>query len=274
MFLRTDRLRRTRKVRNDQVFQRPCVVTLHGVANGLLTLAYLAGLFTLLHLARHSSNPKFNAMFLGFVLLALACGAAQVLDVWKPPYASSGSILAFAVMAPIVASVLVIRWARIVLQGPPQDPRPSGVDFAASEVRRADERFHLAIEAAPTGMLMIDRTGRIVLINAQVEKLFGYRRDELLNQPVEMLVTARFRAHHPDLRQFFFAAPQARPMGGGRELYGLRKDGSEVPIEIGLNPLRTSEGDFVLSSIADITERKRATEQFRLAIERPPRGCC
>jgi len=127
-----------------------------------------------------------------------------------------------------------------------------------SERRKATEQFRLAIEAAPTGMLMMDRMGRIVLVNAQVEKLFGYPREELLGQRIEMLVPERFRSRHPDFRQAFFGDPKARAMGGGRELHGLRKDSSEVPVEIGLNPLQTPEGDFVLGSVVDITERRRA----------------
>lgn len=127
---------------------------------------------------------------------------------------------------------------------------------AAEVLKRADERFHLAIEAAPTGMLMMDRAGMIVLVNVQVEKLFGYSRDELLGRPIEMLVPERFRGHHPELRRAFFDDPKTRAMGGGRELFGLRKDGREVPVEIGLNPLHTSEGDFVLSSIVDLSQRR------------------
>jgi len=105
---------------------------------------------------------------------------------------------------------------------------------------------------------MIDGTGRIALVNAQVERIFGYSRDELLNEPVEMLVPERFRAAPPEPGHGFFHAPAERPMGQGRDLYGLRKDGTEVPIEIGLNPLTTLEGSFILSSVADITERKRS----------------
>ena len=134
------------------------------------------------------------------------------------------------------------------------------------------QHFRLAIEAAPTGMIVTDAAGRIVLVNAHIEKLFGYARAELTGQPVELLVPPRFRGAHPSARSAFFRAPHARMMGAGRDLYGLRKDGQEVPIEIGLNPLETPEGVFVLSSIVDITERKRASEQFRLAIEASPTG--
>jgi PAS domain S-box-containing protein len=138
-----------------------------------------------------------------------------------------------------------------------------GVSVDVTMRRRADAQFRLALEAAPTGMLMVNEAGTIVLLNAQIEALFGYPRDELMGQELEMLVPERYRTHHPDLRRAFAADPGTRAMGAGRELYGLRKDGTEVPIEIGLNPLQTSEGLFVLSSIADISERKRTEGMLR-----------
>ena len=142
-----------------------------------------------------------------------------------------------------------------------------GVDIDITEQKRADERFRLAIEAAPTGMLLQDASGKIVMVNAQVEKLFGYfsrravgttGRDISSGAPPKRS-TPIFAGH------WLLANPKARAMGAGRDLYGLRKDGeSQVPIEIRLNPLQTSEGYFVLSSIADITERKQvSTEHFR-----------
>ena len=137
-----------------------------------------------------------------------------------------------------------------------------GVSFDITDLKRADDRFRLAIEAAPTGMLLMSGTGSIVLVNAEIETLFGYPRAELLGRQIEMLVPERFRTHHPEFRAKFFSAPVARPMGAGRDLYGLRKDGSEVPIEIGLTPLHTFEGDFVLSSIVDLSMR-REMEQMR-----------
>jgi two-component system, LuxR family, sensor kinase FixL len=122
----------------------------------------------------------------------------------------------------------------------------------------AERRFRQVIDAAPNAMVMSNRTGEIVMANAQTERLFGYPRAELLGQPVEMLVPERFRLQHPGLRGAFFADPRARPMGAGRDLYGLRRDGSEFPVEIGLNPIETEEGPMVLSAIVDITERKTA----------------
>lgn len=135
-----------------------------------------------------------------------------------------------------------------------------GVNFDVTERERASEQFHAALEAAPTGMLMIDEAGTIALVNAQLEAVFGYGRDELLGKPIEMLIPEQHRSPHSALRLAFFANPQNRTMAAGRELYGLRKDGSLVPIEIGLNPLHTSAGHFVLSSISDITFRERANE--------------
>ena len=137
-----------------------------------------------------------------------------------------------------------------------------GANVDITERKRADEQFRLAIEAAPTGMLLADHTGSIVLVNAQIEKLFGHPRAELLGKAVEVLVPARFRPGHPALRTGFHRAPSARAMGPGRELHGLRSDGSEFPVEVELNPLQTSEGEFVLCSIVDLSQR-REIERMR-----------
>jgi PAS domain S-box-containing protein len=141
-----------------------------------------------------------------------------------------------------------------------------------SERVRADARFRAALEAAPNAMIMIEGKGTIVFVNSQIETLFGYSKSELIGQPVEVLVPERFRQDHPDYRSSFFANPHARPMGAGRDLYGRHKDGREIPVEIGLNPLTIEEGRFVLASIIDITERKLAEERFRQVIEGAPNG--
>ena len=136
--------------------------------------------------------------------------------------------------------------------------------------KQLEDRFRQVVESAPNAMVMINASGRIVMVNAQAEKVFGYSRAELIDQPIELLVPARFRPQHPGLRSNFFAAPESRPMGVGRDLYGLKKDGNEFPIEIGLNPIETEDGPMVLSAIVDISARKRLEERFRRVVEAAP----
>jgi PAS domain S-box-containing protein len=107
-------------------------------------------------------------------------------------------------------------------------------------------------------MIMNDRAGRIVMVNTQAERVFGYSRGELIGQPVEILVPERFRSRHPEMRETFFADPRPRLIGAERDLYGLKKDGSEFPVEIGLNSIEIDDETMVLSAIVDITERKAA----------------
>lgn len=132
-----------------------------------------------------------------------------------------------------------------------------------TERERAEKRFHQVIEGTPNGMVMVDKEGKIVLVNAQIEKTFDYNRNELLGQSIEILVPRRFHTHHPDYRNNFMSNPTTRPMGAGRDLFGLRKDGTEFPVEIGLNPIETEQGMMVLGTIVDITERKSAEAKLR-----------
>jgi two-component system, cell cycle sensor histidine kinase and response regulator CckA len=129
--------------------------------------------------------------------------------------------------------------------------------------KRIEERLRRLLDSAPEAMVIAGNDGRIVLVNTQTEKLFGYKREELLGQPVEVLVPERFWSHHQAHRDHYMVNPQARPMGVGSELFGLKKDGTEFPVEISLSPQQTDEGILVSSTIRDITERKRVDDALR-----------
>jgi PAS domain S-box-containing protein len=136
-----------------------------------------------------------------------------------------------------------------------------------SERKKAEERFRLVVESAPNAMLLVNSSGNITLVNTQSEKLFGYTRSELIGSKLEMLIPQRFRTHHPSHRTQFFQKPEPRSMGAGRDLFGLKKDGTEVQVEIGLNPIETIEGSMVLASIIDITERKVQEQTLKRQVE-------
>lgn len=150
--------------------------------------------------------------------------------------------------------------SRIPLPGPPTF---TAIFRDITERKRIEERLRLLVESAPHAMITADPAGRIVSVNNQAERLFQYRREELIGQRIEILVPQRFRPQHVGDRRGFMRDPQARPMGAGRDLFGRRKDGSEVPVEIGLNPVQTEDGLVVLASITDITQRKEAERSLR-----------
>jgi two-component system sensor histidine kinase UhpB len=166
-----------------------------------------------------------------------------------------------------------IRWIR-ALGGPIFSDRGALTGYVGTledvtEHKRAAERFRLVFEAAPSGMVMVDRDGRIALVNSRAEELFGYRREELLGSSIEILVPEASRQKHVAYRSEYCAPSRLVPrrMGIGRELYARRKDSSQFPVEIGLNPIETEDGTCVLSSISDITERKRAEDAVREALQ-------
>ncbi|MDR3415473.1 MAG: PAS domain S-box protein [Nevskia sp.] len=137
-----------------------------------------------------------------------------------------------------------------------------------TEHQRLESRFRYAVESAPNAMIMVSREGKMILINRQAEKLFGYGREELLDESLEMLVPLAVRTGHAAMRAGYDASPATRPMGMVRNIRGVTKEGREVPLDIGLSPVETEEGTFTLASIIDITERMQAEQALRAALEK------
>ncbi len=160
-----------------------------------------------------------------------------------------------------------VRWisgrSRCLDYGDGKSVRLLGVAIDVTKRKEAEELFRLVTEAAPSGILLANEEGRIVLINAHLEELFGYKREELVGQIIEVLIPERFAAEYSALRAAFLASPEQRAMGSGRELLARRKDGTEFPAEIGLNSIRTPQGLLVLASVVDISQRKQAAEELR-----------
>lgn len=141
-----------------------------------------------------------------------------------------------------------------------------------TERKLAQERFEKIVESSPLAEIITNQEGKIILVNRTAEILFGYSREELLNMKVENLVPQQFRKSHVDDRKGFYQDPQARPMGAGRDLYGLSKDGKQLPIEVGLTPIELEKGGrCVLASIMDITERKKAEEILKNELKQATR---
>jgi two-component system, LuxR family, sensor kinase FixL len=261
----------------------PGLLWLHAVSDVGIGLAYFTIPFALIAFIRHRPDLVFRPVFGLFAAFILLCGAGHWLDLltlWVPAYGIEGLVKAATAVTSILTAIALWKLMPQALALPsPAQLRKVNLDLF--EAKRAElirdittrkyvqtaERFQRVVEAAPNAMVMIRASGQIEMVNAQAEQVFGHSRTELLGQSVELLVPERFRGHHSTLRGVFFSNPQSRPMGAGRDLFGLRKDGTEFPLEIGLNPVDLDGEPMVLASIIDITAR-HANERERVQRQR------
>lgn len=238
------------------------LLALHAVTDVLIGASYVGISATLAFLVyRARRDIPFHSVVLAFGAFIVACGATHLMEVWtlwEPRYWLAGAVKAVTAIASVATALIL----------PPLVPRALALVHAAkvSEqqadvVRASEARFKALLESAPDGIIITDRQGRMVLVNAQAEVLFGYAREELLGKPVEVLLPERLREAHVAHRARFHADPRTRPMGVGLDLVARRRDGREFPAEVSLSPLETPEGLLVTTVIRDISERRRADEQ-------------
>jgi PAS domain S-box-containing protein len=180
------------------------------------------------------------------------------------PNASAHTLLFGGTVLALLLALLMVSYARQRERLHQQQLR------LTAQLQQREERFRMLLDGAPNAMLMVNAEGRIEWVNPQAEQLFGYGREELLSQPVEMLLPERYREQHSGWRRAFQTAPSPRQMGSGRELFARRKDGSEVQVEIGLSPIHTDEGLKTVGSIIDLSARRHAEERARMLVEAAP----
>src|SRR5579863_1686071 len=237
---------------------KPGLVWTHVVADSLIGLSYVMISGTLVYLVHKGRRDiPFHWMFLAFGSFIVACGGThfmEVVTVWVPVYVLSAGVKIFTALVSVTTAVLL----------PFTVPQILSLIQTAKASEAAEGRFRALLEAAPDAMVVADKAGRMVLVNTQTERLFGYRRDELLGREIETLVPERLRGQHPGN----LTEARVPPVETDLETYGLHKEGREFPIEISRSPLATAEGVLVSSAIRDITERKRAEQELRESEDR------
>lgn len=273
---------------------KPWLVTLHAASDFLIFAAYFAIPVAIWIFVSKRPNVEMKGMARLFAAFILWCGLTHIINLvtlWWPIYEFQGFVKAITAGISVVTAVMIFPLIPKALA----IPSPKELQLANAELEReigahrrtlaeleqarvrlehrveertrelseATERVRLLFEHAPVAMLMADKNGVLKQANSNVERLFGYSKTELVGQNVDMLLPEPQRSQHARLRMAFHAAPAARPMGFERDLYGRRKDGVAIPIEIGLNPLRADEQTFVVASIVDLSTRRQAEERTR-----------
>ncbi|MGZ5052222.1 MAG: PAS domain S-box protein [Methylobacter sp.] len=228
----------------------PSLLWLHIVSNSIIALAYFTIPFALWYFVRKRTDLAYRWVFVLFGAFICLCGATHLISIWTiwhPDYWLDGLVKLLTALVSIVTAALI--WPLI----------PKLLRLPSPAALQHSENYLRAIfDATPDAMLISDRQGIVTMVNRKAEDLLGYTVDELVGQPIELLVPERFRAAHPAMRDRFAEAMVARPMGAGLGVKALRKDGSEFDVEISLSPIQSEQGLFFASAMRDISERKRA----------------
>jgi PAS domain S-box-containing protein len=264
-------------------FWQPSLIWLYAVSDGLIAVAYYSIPLMMFSFVRRRPDLRPRRVILMFAGFILACGTTHLLsiwNIWNSAYRLEGLIKAVTAGLSVATAIVTVRLAPAALKiaSPEQLERVNETLRAEIESRqRTEEKLRLHVEAeltaaqdkmqaffegASQAILGVSRNGRISLINRSTEVMFGYTRDELVGQDLEILLPQRFRGVHTAHRAGYFAEPRVRAMGAGMELAGRRKDGTEFPIEIGLSHVNTPEGPMAFGMVSDISERRKAAREL------------
>ncbi|PQO40794.1 PAS domain-containing sensor histidine kinase [Blastopirellula marina] len=241
--------------------EEPGVGWLHIVSDVAIFGAYLTIPVVLAYFLFRRRDLPFPTVIALFALFIVSCGVGHLVEAiifWEPVYRFSGLIKAVTAIVSWGTVVALFPLIPRVLDLPNLEKMNAQLEAEIAERRRAEALFRTIFFGVPNGIIMVDPLGTLKMVNHRVTQMFGYSEDEMIGKSVEMLIPKAIRDRHQALRESFFKAPRMRMMGEGRDLYATRKDGNELPVEIGLNPIQIGNEQFVLASIVDISERKRS----------------